>query len=30
VTFAIGFSVEVDPEFPGDGGEPPERIPVQW
>ena len=28
MTFAIGFSVEVDPEFPGDGGEPPERIPV--
>lgn len=25
--FEIGFAVEVDPEFPGDGGESPQRIP---
>ncbi|MEO5922148.1 MAG: hypothetical protein ABIQ01_13495 [Pseudolysinimonas sp.] len=25
--FEIGFGVEVDPEFPADGGEPPQRIP---
>jgi hypothetical protein len=25
--FAIGFGVEVDPEFAPDGGEEPERIP---
>jgi hypothetical protein len=25
--FEIGFAVEVDPEFPGDGGEAPQRIP---
>lgn len=25
--FPIGFAVEVDPEFPADGGEPPQRIP---
>lgn len=25
--FEIGFAVEVDPEFPADGGEPPQRIP---
>ncbi len=25
--FEIGFSVEVDPEFPAGGGEPPQRIP---
>jgi hypothetical protein len=25
--FEIGFGVEVDPEFPAGGGEPPERIP---
>lgn len=25
--FEIGFAVEVDPEFPGDGGEPPLRMP---
>jgi hypothetical protein len=25
--FEIGFDVEVDPEFPADGGEPPQRIP---
>lgn len=26
--FEIGFAVEVDPEFPADGGEPPQRIPA--
>jgi hypothetical protein len=26
--FELGFAVEVDPEFPADGGEPPERIPA--
>ena len=26
--FEVGFSVEVDPEFPPDGGEPPQRIPA--
>jgi hypothetical protein len=25
--FPIGFDVEVDPEFPPDGGDPPQRIP---
>ena len=25
--FEVGFAVEVDPEFPADGGEPPQRIP---
>lgn len=25
--FEIGFAVEVDPEFPGDGGEAPQRMP---
>jgi hypothetical protein len=26
--FEVGFAVEVDPEFPADGGEPPQRIPA--
>jgi hypothetical protein len=25
--FEIGFAVDVDPEFPADGGDPPQRIP---